>query len=198
MALLEELKIHVAGIVRSPWNTRVGQKVPLSQDIGLGNDAVTLDGAVLYADMTKSTQLVDHHQAEFAAEVYKAYLGCAAKIIRSNNGSIAAYDGDRIMAVFHGKNPNVRSIKSALEINYAVHNLVGPAFESQYPNHGYEIAHTIGVDSGGTRTRRPMVVYACRRSTSSRSSGCRITANGPCARGAAARRKRLEPVHGPR
>lgn len=46
--------------------------------------------------------MVDTEAPEFAAHVYKSYLACAARVIRSENGTITAYDGDRIMAVYTG------------------------------------------------------------------------------------------------
>jgi class 3 adenylate cyclase len=59
----------------------------------LGNDAIKLDAVVLYADMADSTALVDTNKAAFAAEVYKSYLTCAAKIIKKQDGAVTAYDG---------------------------------------------------------------------------------------------------------
>jgi len=42
-----------------------------------------------------------------AAEIYKTYLHCAAKIIRSEGGSITSYDGDRIMGIFIGDDHSI-------------------------------------------------------------------------------------------
>jgi class 3 adenylate cyclase len=70
--------------------------------VKLGNDAVKLSATVLYADLADSTKLVDGHTKQFSAEIYKTFLHCAAKIIRSEDGVITAYDGDRVMAVFIG------------------------------------------------------------------------------------------------
>jgi len=68
---------------------------------------VKLDATVLYADMSGSTKLVDAFTSpKFPAEVYKCYLSCAAKIIKAGGGSITAYDGDRVMAVFLGDSKN--------------------------------------------------------------------------------------------
>src|SRR5688500_11199572 len=94
--LREQLDEEVRKVFRERWTTRDGQKVPESKDLQLGNDAVLLKGTVLYADLAESTGLVDGHSASFAAEVYKSYLHCAAKIIRAEGGEITAYDGDRI------------------------------------------------------------------------------------------------------
>jgi class 3 adenylate cyclase len=107
MPLKTELEQAVKTIFHDDlWTNREGQVVPEAKHLRLGNDAVNLAGTVLYADMSDSTKLVDGHKPHFAAEVYKAYLACAAKVIKSENGTITAYDGDRIMAVFIGKSKN--------------------------------------------------------------------------------------------
>ena len=76
--------------------------------MALGNDAVILDGTVLYADFDGSTELVNTKKPEFAAEIYKSFLACAARIIRHRGGSITGYDGDRIMALFIREAKNVK------------------------------------------------------------------------------------------
>ena len=59
-----------------------------TDDLALRNDADALDGMVLYADLDESTDLVNRKKPEFAAEVYKAFLGCAARIIRAEGGEL--------------------------------------------------------------------------------------------------------------
>ena len=101
MALGDDLKEAVEQVLQNVWSTRTGSVVPEAEDLRLGNDAVKLEGTVLYADLDESTQLVDSYQAAFAAEIYKCFLACAARIIRSEGGEITSYDGDRIMAFIH-------------------------------------------------------------------------------------------------
>src|SRR5205807_2996534 len=102
MSLTDELRIEVREVFEAVWKERDGEVVPEPDDIELGNDAVKLEATVLYADLADSTDLVDRYSAGFAAEVYKTFLHCAAKIIRDEGGVITAYDGDRIMAVYIG------------------------------------------------------------------------------------------------
>lgn len=147
MSLKDDLEKKVKCIFSERWSERDGQVVPSSEDLKLGNDAVNLDGVVLYADMSESTKLVDSKKAFFAAEIYKAYLHCAAKIIRSEGGDVTAYDGDRIMAVFIGDSKNSSAARAALKINYARIKIVNPAIKSQYTNETYQVKHTVGVDS---------------------------------------------------
>lgn len=147
MSLKDDLTNSVASIFKEQWEKRDGQTVPDSSDLKLSNDAVSLDAVVLYADMSDSTELVDNHKAHFAAEVYKAYLHCAAKIISYEGGEITAYDGDRIMAVFIGDYKNTSAVRAALKINYARMYIVNPAIKAQYKDREYNVHHIVGIDA---------------------------------------------------
>jgi class 3 adenylate cyclase len=147
MGLAGDLTTEVKKIFREQWATRDGTVVPESEDLKLGNDAVKLDSTVLYADLSGSTALVDSKAATFAAEIYKTYLYCAAKIIRSEGGVITAYDGDRVMAVFIGNSKNTSAARTALKINWAVKNIINPAIKAQYQNSTYEVKQTVGIDT---------------------------------------------------
>lgn len=147
MSLGDELKSEIAHVFGDQWSIRDGQKVPEAEDLKLGNDAVTLNGTVLYADLAASTDLVDSWKPHFAAEVYKAYLHAAAKIIRAQGGVITSYDGDRIMAVYIGESKNTNAARTGLKINYVVKNIVNPVLKKQYPDHKYEVRQTVGVDT---------------------------------------------------
>lgn len=147
MTLKKDLEGKVAEIFRDQWTLREGQVVPDAEDVGLGNDAVKLQSTVLYADLAESTALVDSSEKTFAAEIYKAYLLCAAKVIRSEGGEITAYDGDRIMAVFLGGSKNSCAVRAALKINWSRVHIVNPAIKAQYPSSRYEVKHTMGVDT---------------------------------------------------
>jgi class 3 adenylate cyclase len=154
MSLRDELISEVRDIFRNSWNSRDGNVVPESENLGLGNEAVKLDAVVLYADMAESTALVDSYSATFAAEIYKAYLHCAAKIIRFEGGAITAYDGDRIMAVFIGNMKNTSAVKAALKLNHARFNIINSAIKAQYTNVSYEVKHVVGIDNSNLLAAR--------------------------------------------
>ena len=147
MSLGEDFAKEVRKIFRETWTTRKGRKVPEPEDLGLGNHAVELEGTVLYADLDDSTNLVDSYEPEFAAEIYKAYLNCAAKVIRSEGGVITSYDGDRIMAVYIGDSKNTSAARSALKINYAVNKIINPILKECYPNTNYRVKQVVGIDT---------------------------------------------------
>ena len=147
MSLVEDYSNEVEKIFKQQWSVREGKKVPESEDLALGNDAVKLDGTVLYADLDDSTNLVDGYQPAFAAKIYKAYLSCAAKIIRSEGGVITSYDGDRIMAVYIGESKNTSAANSALKINYTVTKIINPILKECYPNTDYLVKQVVGIDT---------------------------------------------------
>jgi class 3 adenylate cyclase len=147
MAFVDELRRRVKEIFVEQWETRNGTVVPEAEDVGLGNEAVKLEGTVLYADLADSTMLVEKETASFAAEIYKNYLHCASKIIENEGGVITAFDGDRVMAVFIGDYKNTAAARCALKINYAIQEIINPAIIAQYPTQAYRVRQVVGVDS---------------------------------------------------
>lgn len=143
-----QLEASVDEIFSTHWAKRQGEVVPDQDGIRLGNDAVELDATILYADLADSTGLVTGYKDWFAAEIYKAYLTIACEIIRNNSGVITAFDGDRVMAVFIGSSKNSAAAKAALQINWAVDNIINSKVREKYPNTSYEVRQAVGVDSG--------------------------------------------------
>lgn len=147
MSLKDELATYVNSVFTDTWTRRSGQKVPSADEIALKNEAVELDATVLYADLAGSTELVEDKYDWVAANVYKSYLYCAAKIIRKNGGTITAYDGDRIMAVFIGGDKNSMAAKTGLQINWATKNIVLARYRRKHPQTTYELKQRVGVDT---------------------------------------------------
>jgi class 3 adenylate cyclase len=151
-----DVESEVHEIVSTVWTETETDSVPEPEDLSLGNQAKHLEGTVLYADLAGSTAMVDGYTWEFSAEVYKAFLYAAAKVIRSECGEIVAYDGDRVMAVFVGESKNTSAVRGALKINWAVKNLVTPAFKKQYSTlpASFSIDHVVGIDTSDLRAAR--------------------------------------------
>lgn len=106
-----------------------------------------IDATVLYADLADSTDMVNYYTPQFSAEVYKTFLHCCAKIIRSEGGQITAYDGDRIMAVFLGDSKNTSAVRTSMKIAWAVRNIVQKAFNDFYTSTPFELQHVCGIDT---------------------------------------------------
>jgi class 3 adenylate cyclase len=147
MALKDEITTEVKKIFAAKWETRDGTKVPEAEEVQMGNEAVEIDGTILYADLNGSTAMVDAYEKSFAAEIYKTYLFSAAKVIRAEGGVIVSYDGDRVMAVFMGGQKNTSAVRCALKINWAVKNIVMPLKSAQYPDNKFIVRHVVGIDT---------------------------------------------------
>jgi class 3 adenylate cyclase len=157
VALLDELKTEVAGTFTGDnWDEQDATVVPTVADLTLSsNHAKNFKSAtVLYADLDGSTNMVDNYKWWFSAQVYKAYLRCAGKIIRNEGGVITAYDGDRIMAVFIGGTKNTSAVRAALKINHAVTEIINPAIKAKHPNTAFVLKHVIGIDTSPLRAVR--------------------------------------------
>ena len=155
MALKEDLESEVMQILKEEWAVARTTGVPDPEQLRLSNHAKNLESAtVLYADLDGSTNMVDQYDWGFAAEIYKAYLRCAARIIAAEKGTVTAYDGDRIMAVFTGDRKNTQAVRAAMKINYAVVNIIRPAISKSYPRKKFTLKHVVGVDTSQLRAAR--------------------------------------------
>lgn len=141
-----EIMDKVRTIFVTDWKRRDGLKVPESDNVTLGNDAVIIEGTVLYADLQDSTDLVNGYKDWFAAEIYKAYLVSACDIIHDNGGVITAFDGDRVMAVYKGASQNTSAAKTALQINFIVSE-INKQLKTSYSTTAFVLKHSIGIDT---------------------------------------------------
>jgi class 3 adenylate cyclase len=156
MAFKDDLETAVKRMFREQWQVRKSTTVPEPAALALGkNDAVEFDRAtILYADLSGSTALVDAKDWTFAAEVYKAFLHCAAEVIKKEGGTIVSYDGDRVMAVFIDSSQSTSAASCGLNINYAVQHIVNPALKAQYSNSSYSVRQVVGIDTSAIRSAR--------------------------------------------
>ena len=155
MALHEDLQSEVSQILSEEWSVVGTTNVPDPDELRLSNHAKDLETAtVLYADLDGSTSMVDNYKWSFAAEIYKVYLRCSARIIAAEGGVVTAYDGDRIMAVFTSNSKNTSAVRAAMKIHCAVVEIIRPAIQKHYPNTNFALNHVIGVDTSQLRAAR--------------------------------------------
>lgn len=149
MTLKDDLIAKIDEYAASQWDDIPnGYVVPTPQSLTFGNTGIRIDATVLYADINGSTDMVDALRDTLAAEYYKAYLHCAAKIIKNTGGDITAYDGDRVMAIYVGNEQCKNAVDSALQLNWALKFLINPIFARVYGKYHRPISHTIGIDCG--------------------------------------------------
>jgi class 3 adenylate cyclase len=150
MSLKQDLESAVNGTLSRTWSSRNGTTVPTTDKVALAGGAVKLAATILYADLADSTALAVTQDRRVAAKVYKSFLLCSSKIIRSHSGHIRSFDGDRVMGVFVGSTKDTNAAKCALQINWAFLNIVKPKLEVKYASlkdGNWTFAHCVGVDT---------------------------------------------------
>lgn len=155
MALSDDLKVYVKDTFRNVWSVNPGKVVPEPKALTAANDAIEFDRAtILYADLSGSTSMVDRQSWQFAAEIYKNFLYCSARLVNLMGGTITAYDGDRIMGVFVGASQSTEAAKCAFKINYSVSHIIQPALKVQYANSEFKLKHVVGIDTSPIRVAK--------------------------------------------
>jgi class 3 adenylate cyclase len=89
----------------------------------------------------------------FAAEIFKAYLRGACRILVAKGGTITSFDGDRVMAVFIGTGKETAAVRAALAINHLVTHLINPLVKQRYTTE-FVVKHAVGVDAGNLLVAR--------------------------------------------
>lgn len=148
MALSTSLKAEVGKIISTEgWSIANATKVPASADVGLGLVGKRLEVVMMYSDLGGWTDLVRSKKDWFVGEVVKSFLLCGVRIVLAHGGVVASFDGDRLMAVFHGGSKNSNAAKCALKINYAVKKIIVPQVQSTYRDcEDFRLQHCTGVD----------------------------------------------------
>jgi class 3 adenylate cyclase len=155
MALADDLRSYVQATFRAQWATRTGQVIPDPEDLTLANEAVEFERAtVLYADLSGSTSMVEAKTWQFAAEIYKNFLYCAARLITNHGGQITAYDGDRVMGIFNDDSQSTNAATCALKINWVARNIIVPAMNAQYSSANFALRHVVGIDTSEIHAAR--------------------------------------------
>ncbi len=97
------------------------------------SDAKRAQATYLYSDLLDSSGLVKIASPQETAAVMSAFLKAAVYIIRSQNGHIRSFDGDRVMGVFNGANRASRAVIAAMKIGYATTKLLDAKIHGSVP-----------------------------------------------------------------
>ena len=147
MTIAEDIRANARTTFVEKWTARDGTTVPEPAALRLSNDAIHFQRAtILYADLDGSTDLVEKKHWMFAGEVYKAFLYATSRLIRRHGGSVVSYDGDRAMGIFVSTSQTNDAVSCALEINYAIKNIVQAEIAKGW-NTDFKIRHVVGIDT---------------------------------------------------
>lgn len=147
MALLEDLQNKVNSYFNEKYEVSKTTIVPSTDysKLTFGNIGLTADLTFLFVDIRKSSQLHDNYGYIYAAKIYQSFHDINVRIINNRGGQVRSFDGDRIMGVFSGDRKNNNAVEAALNIRWAVWNILNPKFKPEFA-----INIGIGIDTGET------------------------------------------------
>jgi len=128
MALLEDLNGKIDSYKNQPYEIIQTTIVPDTDtnQLTFGNKGLTCEYAFLFVDIRKSSQLHEKYGFTKAAKIYQSFHFINVRVIEENDGFIRAFDGDRVMGVFVGDYKNSNAVKAAMQIQWAIRNILNP------------------------------------------------------------------------
>jgi adenylate cyclase len=147
MPLLDDLTNKVNTFFTEKYEVKETSIVPNTDysKLTFGNTGLTSELTFIFIDIRKSSELHDTYGYVTAAKIYQSFHDINVRIINSRSGQVRAFDGDRIMGVFSGDRKNNNAVEAALNIRWAISNILNKKL-----NTGYEINIGIGIDTGQT------------------------------------------------
>lgn len=146
MSLIDDLKNKTSSFFSEEFKISETIIVPSTDysKLTFGNSALTSELTFLFIDIRKSSQLHDNYGHVNAAKIYQSFHDINVSIINMRNGQVRSFDGDRVMGVFSGDRKNNNAVEAALNIRWAISNILNQHLGTA----GISIG--IGIDCGDT------------------------------------------------
>ncbi len=126
MPLKLEIETKLSSFFKEKFDVKETTIVPSTDysKLTFGNTGLISDLCFLFVDIRESSKLHERYGFANAARIYESFHEINVRLINTNNGKVRAFDGDRIMAVFSGDNKCTNAVKTAMQINWAIRNIL--------------------------------------------------------------------------
>lgn len=133
MSLLTELNGKIDAYVKQPYEIEETTIIPDTDNpkLTFGNKGLSCEYAFLFMDIRKSSELHKTYGFTKAAKIYQSFHDINVRVIEENNGSVRAFDGDRVMGVFAGGSKNSNAVKAGMQIQWAIRKILNPKLETK-------------------------------------------------------------------
>lgn len=148
--MLDDLVQRLEECFDTPFDMRLGRKTPHVDRLSLKSGGVVYDGTVLYADVVGSSTLGERFGYEGSAKIIQGFLLAASRLVTAWEGTVTAYDGDRVMAVFGGDDQEDNAVATALSLTYVIRHHLNPILNDAFgkPSIARHLVHCCGIDAG--------------------------------------------------
>jgi class 3 adenylate cyclase len=123
----------------------------------LGNTGFVGEFAFLYVDMRGSSTFTDQHRLQTITKIYKAYHHCMVECIKTFDGKVRSFDGDRVLAVFSGERKVNNSIECAMKMTGCRYDILQPKIKTILSNPNFSLG--IGISTGNAMVSKAGIGY---------------------------------------
>jgi len=148
MGLLEEATADVDNYLAGTYDVTKPQDVPDNDEVPLGKKAMEFEATALFVDVRQSTDITDSFRRQTAAKMVKADFSGAARIINRNGGAVRSFNGDGMLAFFTGDTRTSPAVKSAMQLDWFVTELLRPKFEKYFENNKSALGKALNFEVG--------------------------------------------------
>lgn len=113
------------------------------EDLRLGGSE--LDGTALFVDLRSFTPFVERHGPEDVLRVLNRYLETTSNAVHEHGGTVVAFQGDGVMAVFGAPLPQEDHAERALACARSLVQVGLPSFNAWLAGEGFEEEFGLGV-----------------------------------------------------
>ncbi|MBN1558678.1 HAMP domain-containing protein [candidate division KSB1 bacterium] len=90
---------------------------------GLPSEGESRNVTLLFSDIRNFSNLTERLSPKEIVKLVNIYLDVQSQIIENNHGVVDKFMGDQVMAIFDGENQADNAVKTAVEIQRAIHQL---------------------------------------------------------------------------
>ena len=149
----ENMDVRIDNIISQEVSVVVDKSEfpPTTEDLEDNNKTYSLDAAVLFIDIRRSTKLMDDNKPETMVKIYRAFMRSMVECVRKNGGVTRQFLGDRIMGIFKALpddelSASDKAINAAIDMQTAVVYILNKHFRKKLDDQ--IISCGIGIDYG--------------------------------------------------
>lgn len=158
----KDIENKVDAVLKDPFTQYDTDEIPDIENttdsrLTHGNTGFLGEFTFLYVDMRGSSSFTDQHRLQTITKIYKAYHHCMVECIKSFNGKIRSFDGDRVLAVFSGDRKVNNAIECAMKMVGCKYDILQPKIKTAFNNDKFSLG--VGISTGKTMVSKAGVGY---------------------------------------
>jgi adenylate cyclase len=148
VATLADVVNRVDVFLKGDYSTTKPRDVPDPGEVPLGRKGMEFEATALFIDVRQSTDIAEAFRRVTAAKMMKGYFAGAVKIIADNGGAVRSFNGDGMLAFFAGGRRTSPAVKSAMQIDWFVTNVLRDKFRRYFENNLAALGQALDFDIG--------------------------------------------------